>query len=248
MRSTTHHNWIKIPGGSVTLQPGGYLTAAAEFPVPAFLLGRHPVTNAAYSAFVDAGGYDEPAWWSDAGWTLCQKWGWREPRYWHDPEWSVAECPVVGVSWFEALAYCQWLSATTGETVTLPNEQQWQRAAQGDDERPFPWGATLPDESRCNWRRNVDSTTPVGAYPGGASPYGVLDLSGNVWEWTLSSWESGDTTPNREPRLLRGGCWSSDSPYSLQVNNRSALDPNTRLDPGYRNHATVGFRCVLAGA
>lgn len=241
--------WLPIPAGSVTLKAGGYLAQATTFVVPAFALARHPVTNAEYGRFIDAGGYETRRWWTGAGWTQRQRWGWTASRYWGGRDWNAPDHPVVGVSWYEALAYCRWLGATTGRTITLPTEQQWQRAAQGDDGRSFPWGETLPDASRCNWQRNVDETTPVDAYPAGASPYGVLDLSGNVWEWTLTGWESGNNAPenasNREPHLLRGGSWSSDSPYSLQADNRSALDPNTRLDPAYRNHATVGFRCAI---
>lgn len=241
--------WQQIPAGSVTLKPGGYLAAATTYQLPAFFLARHPVTNADFAHFIAAGGYETRRWWTDVGWAQRRRWGWTAPRYWGGHEWNEPDHPVVGVSWYEALAYCRWRSAHAGRDVTLPTEQQWQRAAQGDDGRPFPWGDALPDATRCNWQRNVDETTPVDAYPAGASPFDVLDLSGNVWEWTLTAWESGnnrpDATSNGEPRLLRGGSWSSDSPYSLQADNRSALDPNTRLDPAYRNHVTVGFRCVL---
>ena len=97
----------------------------------------------------------------------------------------------------------------------------------------------------CNWSRDIDDTTPVTQYPDGASAFGVMDMSGNVWEWCLTGWESGTADPDsREVRLLRGGSWSSDSPVSLRAANRSALDPNARLAPDYRHHATVGFRLV----
>jgi len=248
-QQVTTTSWPAIPAGRVALKAGGYLAAVTTFELPAFALARHPVTNAVYARFIAAGGYDNARWWLEDGWAQRQRWGWTAPRYWGGRDWNEPDHPVVGVSWYEALAYCRWLSAGTGRAITLPTEQQWQRAAQGDDERPFPWGQALPDATRCNWQRNVDETTPVDAYPAGASPYGVLDLSGNVWEWTLTGWESGNRRPeagaNGELRLLRGGSWSSDSPYSLQVDNRSALDPNTRLDPAYRNHVTVGFRCAV---
>ncbi len=237
------HEWIEIPGGPVTLAEGGYLSQPTTFDVAPFAMARYPVTNAQYAAFVAAGGYQNPAWWVDAGWALREKERWTEPRYWQDLDWNRPDCPVVGVSWYEALAFCRWLGQATGVFITLPTEQQWQRAAQGDDGREYPWGNADPTESLCNWNRNVDETTPVTRYPAGASPYGVMDMSGNVWEWCLTEWESGTADPNgRGPRLLRGGSWSSDSPLSLRAANRSWKDPNIRLTPGYRHHVTVGFR------
>lgn len=237
--------WIKIPAGQVALAPGGYLAEVVVGDVPTFSMARVPVTNAQYARFVEAGGYLERTWWTAEGWDARQKGGWTEPRHWHSPDWNPPERPVVGVSWYEALAFCRWLGAQIGRTVTLPTEQQWQRAAQGDDERPYPWGHVEPTAQLCNWNRHVDETTPVTHYLAGASPFGVLDLCGNVWEWCLTGWETGTAVlGTREARMLRGGSWSSDSPLSLRVTNRSARDPNTRLTPDYRNHVTVGFRCV----
>jgi formylglycine-generating enzyme required for sulfatase activity len=93
---------------------------------------------------------------------------WTEPRYWTDSTWNGDEQPVVGVSWYEAAAYCKWLSELTGEAITLPTEQQWQRAAQGDDGRAYPWGPNW-DRSRCNNNvdgRGIGRTTPVRQYEG----------------------------------------------------------------------------------
>jgi formylglycine-generating enzyme required for sulfatase activity len=237
--------WITIPGGCVTLGPGGYLADNAPFDVAPFDMARYPVTNAQYAVFIAAGGYAERAWWTDRGWQLRERENWTAARFWTDRAWTREDNPVVGMSWYEARAFCRWLSALTGRTVTLPTEQQWQRAAQGDDGREFPWGGDDPDELRCNWNRAEDGTTPVNRYPDGASPFGVMDMSGNVWEWCLTGWESGRTDPDGgEVRVLRGGSWSSDSPISLRAANRNASDPNARLSPAYRNYVTVGFRCV----
>lgn len=239
--------WIQIPAGSVLLDAGGYLKETARFDVAAFTMGRFPVTNVEFGRFVTAGGYDNPAWWSRAGWAARTRCSWTEPRFWHGRDWTQPDHPVVGVSWFEALAYCRWLSAEMATAVTLPTEQQWQRAAQGDDGRGFPWGSAEPAAHLCNWNRALDETSPVAAYPAGASPFGVFDMAGNVWEWCRTGWE-GETVDDddRQPRILRGGSWSSDSPISLMVNNRNGRDPNTRLRPHERNLTTVGFRCVLA--
>ena len=237
--------WQAIPAGQVILKEGGYLTQATPFAVPAFTLGRFPVTNEEYAGFVAAAGYTTRGWWCDLGWASKEKGGWTEPHHWHNREWNQPNHPVVGVSWYEAMAYCRWLSTVAGQTITLPTEQQWQRAAEGDDTRHYPWGHADPDTRLCNWNRQIDETTPVGHYPAGVSPFGVMDMCGNVWEWCLTSWESGLTeSAAREHRLLRGGCWSSDSLMSLRAANRSPRDPNTRLLPATRYQVTVGFRCA----
>lgn len=239
--------WVVVPGGDVKLTAGGYVTEPTLFEVAPFAIARYPVTNAQFAEFITADGYKNPAWWTAEGWVAREKGAWEEPRYWGSSDWNQPNHPVVGISWYEALAFCHWLGETTGQVITLPTEQQWQRAAQGDDAREYPWGNEAPNETLCNWNRNVDETTPVTAYPAGASPFGIMDMSGNVWEWCLTGWDSGTTERNgREARILRGGSWSSDSPLSLQVGNRNKKDPNNRLDPGYRNHVTVGFRCACA--
>jgi formylglycine-generating enzyme required for sulfatase activity len=240
-------DWCAIPAGAVTLSAGGYLDWPARVEMGPFAMARYPVTNEEFAAFVAAGGYDDPRWWTADGWRAQQRFGWSAPRYWRDRDWSRPNCPVVGVSWREATAYASWLAASTGRPIRLPDEAEWQRAAQGDDGREFPWGNALPDDTRCNWNRAVDETTPVTNYPAGASPYGVMDLSGNVWEWLRTGWRTGlpEGEPD-EPRLLRGGCWSSDSPLSLRVYHRHPGDPNARLLPTERNLVTVGFRLVSA--
>lgn len=235
------NEWITIPAGEVTMLAGVVTETPATFSLPAFAMSRYPVTNDQFGAFVAAGGYGRRRWWCEAGWAAREKEGWAVPRYWHGRDWNRPHYPVVGVSWYEAVAYCRWLGQEMGRPVSLPTEQQWQRAAQGDDGRHYPWGDAEPEAVHCNWNRLVDETTPVDQYPAGASPFGVMDLCGNVWEWC----QTGETAVGgRETRLLRGGCWSSDSPLSLRVTNRSARDPNTRLAPAARNLVTVGFRCV----
>lgn len=243
--------WIAIPGGTVALELAGYGHPTTPAHVEAFAIARTPITNAQFAAFVAAGGYDEPAWWTAEGWAARLKESWTEPRYWTDRDWGRAAYPVVGVAWHEALAYARWLSAQTGATITLPTEAQWQRAAQGDDGREYPWGDRLPDDSLCNWNRDLDETSPVEAYPAGASPYGVLDMSGNVWEWCLSAWQDEDDADemtggnDRGAKVLRGGAWSSDSSLSLRAANRNATDPNTRQPPHVRD-TRYGFRLVKA--
>jgi formylglycine-generating enzyme required for sulfatase activity len=236
--------WINIPAGSVKLKSGGYLSDDTTVEVAAYAISKYPITNAQYRAFVEAGGYGDARWWTVAGWKKHQEGRWSEPRYWNDPGYRVDDLPVVGVSWYEAMAYCTRLSATSGDAIALPTEQQWQRAAQGDDGREYPWGNQPPTDDLCNWNRSVDDVSPVTQYPQGASPFGVMDMVGNVWEWTITGWDTGTTDAETvEPRMLRGGCWSSDSPLSLWVWNRNEGDPNTRRLPDFRDSA-FGFRVV----
>jgi formylglycine-generating enzyme required for sulfatase activity len=115
------------------------------------------------------------------------------------------DLPRSNVSWYDVVAFCRWLSNKLGYTVTLPTEQQWQRAAQGDDEREYPWGDDF-DHSRCNIASK--STTPVTQYPNGASPFGVMDMAGNVAEWCLTKWgefrKDSNNLDGEEERVLRG--------------------------------------------
>ncbi len=240
---TNFGQWAAVPGGAVELSAGGYLTRPAQVAVLPFFISRYPVTNAQYELFIEAGGYLDQAFWSPGGWRLRCREDWTMPRFWDDSQWNQPDCPVVGVSWYEAMAYCAWLSRVLGRVLTLPTEAQWQRAAQGGDSRPFPWGFQDPTAELCNWDRFFDQPTPVDWYPAGASPFGVMGMSGNVWEYCLNGYRTGAVAADgSEPRLLRGGSWSSDSPISLTVANRSGKDPNVQLPPGYRHHPTVGFR------
>lgn len=139
-----------------------------EVDVPAYAIMRVPVTNQLYAAWVRDGGHVPVTW--------------RNGQM--PPE--LAAHPIVDVSWHDAVAFALWLSAQTGQRWRLPTEAQWEKAARGDDARTFPWGNTF-DLSRCNVRETGRTgTTPVGSYPEGASPYGLLDMAGNVWEWTRS--------------------------------------------------------------
>jgi len=158
---------------------------------------------------------------------------------------------VVDVSWHEAMAYCKWLGEKINQPVTLPSEAEWERAARGDtDQRAYPWGDAWK-ELHCNSDAlGLNDTTPVGLFLNGASPYGLLDMSGNVWEWTHSIWDDKFKYPyktgdGREDlrqegalRVLRGGAFRYESVYA-RCAYRRGHDPYG----GYRDH---GFRvCVV---
>ncbi|GIK54869.1 MAG: SUMF1/EgtB/PvdO family nonheme iron enzyme [Chloroflexi bacterium] len=169
-----------------------------------------------------------------------------QPLYWYDSNFNHAAQPVVGVCWFEAQAYCAWLSAQTGERYTLPTEAEWEAAARGPHGRAYPYGPTF-DPARSNtFETHVRRTTPVGVFPGGRTPDGgIADLSGNVWEWTSSQYQpypynAADGREDSEGdarRVLRGGSW-----FNFQNLARAAARLN--LTPDNRSNY-VGFRVVV---
>jgi formylglycine-generating enzyme required for sulfatase activity len=211
-----------------------------EIPKKGYRIAKYPITNAQFRKFIEAGGYTNQQWWTAAGWKQREKDNWAEPRYWNDAKWNGDTHPVVGVSWYESVAFCLWLSETTGEKIMLPTEDQWQYAAQGDDGRVYPWGKQW-DAIRCN--NNVDSkgigkTTPVRQYEGkGDSPFGVVDMAGNVWEWCLTDYtnKTHDINNNATLRVLRGGLWFDSNTGFFRCDYRGRYDPVIR-------HYFWGFR------
>jgi formylglycine-generating enzyme required for sulfatase activity len=235
--------------------------------LPQFWIGKYQVTVKEYRAFVDAGGYQlgENIWgyygrvWRDKITNQI-----KEPSEWNEPFWTGDErLPVNNVCWYEAMAYCRWISAKFGSRYSLPTEAEWEKAARGIDGRIYPWGDTF-EAARCNsgrpqyqrWdgiqHQACEFTAPVGSYPEGASPYGAMDMSGNVWEWCLSMTVDLDrypdhVDPRRYPkdqnpdhptgRILRGGCYCS-RPDEVRTAARSWGDPELRL---------YGFRVALSG-
>lgn len=245
--------WVEISGGSGTMQldDGSNLT----IPTETYWMSKYPITNAQYAKFIEAGGYREQRWWTETGWVSKLKgWAWdsnqvkrietntlwTQPNYWQDTQWNNAEQPVVGISWFEAVAFCLWLSETSGENIMLPTEAQWQYAAQGKDGRDYPWGNDW-DAARSNTKETgIGKTTPVHQYEGrGDSPFGVVDMAGNVWEWCLTDYDNrtNDVNSATTRRVLRGGSW-----YNLQDGVRAAFRFN--FNPLNRFYL-LGFRVVL---
>jgi formylglycine-generating enzyme required for sulfatase activity len=209
-------------------------------PTERYWIGRYPVTNAQFARFIDAGGYKELRWWTTAGWAARQRNGWTQPRYWTDRRFNGPEQPVVGVSWYEVVAFCLWLSEVTGEPIHLPTEAQWQYAAQGGDGRAYPWGNDW-DCKRCNnsvGACSSDRTTPVRAYEGkGDSPFGVVDMAGNVWEWCLTGDpdRSEDIHSDSANRVLRGGSWLSEDADRFRCDFRYWFNPgNWHFVGGFR--------------
>lgn len=232
-------DWIRIPGGSGTLKTNQKDVTLA-IPTEDYWMAKYPVTNAQFRKFIESNGYQNDKWWTEAGWQQKQKYSWTEPRDWQDSKWNGNLQPVVGVSWYESVAFCLWLSEETGERIMLPTEAQWQYAAQGTDGRAYPWGNDW-DRSKC--QNSVDSkpgkTSPVTQYEGkGNSPFGVVDMAGNVWEWCLTEYESGLNDVNGiNVRVLRGASWFDLNTGNIRCDYRLNWDPHDR-------GTNIGFRVV----
>jgi formylglycine-generating enzyme required for sulfatase activity len=213
--------------------------------LPDYWMARYPVTVGEYRVFIQAGGYAQPGFWSDAGWAWREQHDITDPRGWDEELWAGGDqLPVVGVSWYEARAYCRWLSEAMGRIYRLPAEAEWEKAARGTGGWLFPWGDEF-DAQRCNCRvSGLGHTVPVGRYsPAGDSPYGCAGMAGNVSEWTLSRLRPYPYADHDEPhgdRVIRGGSW-----HSPLLRVRTAARGHN--DPWFSD-TDVGFRCVCSSA
>ena len=220
--------WVEVPAGSFWMGEG---SDEHQVSLSTFFISRTPITNAQYHLFIQDADHQSPKHWEDD----------RPPK-------GLESHPVVNVSWLDAMAYCEWLSKKTRKTITLPSEAEWEKAARGDkDKRIYPWGDGF-ESTRCNSAElGLGTTTPVGVFPEGASPYGCLDMSGNVWEWCRTKWrgnyqdyeqEVDDTLEDDYRRVVRGGSFF-DLVGGVRCADRLLRDPDYRF--GY-----LGFRVVFS--
>jgi formylglycine-generating enzyme required for sulfatase activity len=279
-----------------------------EIDIPQFFIARYPVTNAQFTFFIENEGYERLGYWTEAGrqWRRGEGEGWGrppecrdQPMFWHDPRFNRPNQPVVGITWYEAVAYCGWLTGRMRESadqradesangwawpnellqeicdsrfmVRLPTEAEWEKAARGglfldgDEKRHEPnlspqrtwaWEGEWDENKANTWEGRVQATTPVGLYPAGRSPYGVLDMLGNVWEWTNTRWGTDWWKPDyglpyrsgerEDPegaflRVLRGGSWLHKRRDGARCAYRNRAGPDRWSDD-------VGFRLVVAPA
>lgn len=237
---------ILVPAGAFIMGTDSARADAQNHPqhkvtLPAYRIDKYPVTNAQYARFVAATGHHPPPSWG----------GGRIPR-------GQELHPVTLVSWYDAASYAKWAGKR------LPTEEEWEKAARGTDGRRWPWGETM-DASRLNTYYNVGNTTPVTQYPRGASPYGAMDMAGNVSEWTASDLQPypGSDAPadlfkgksgvasstedlslkvvdlitnDKTYKAMRGGSWKSD-PFSTATYHRNYSLPYYASD-------FFGFRCA----
>ena len=224
--------WVDVLEGSVEVkgQTRQREQIQQRFQVAAFKMSKYPITYAQFQAFIDApDGFYNDAWW--AGLHKREV----EPG---KQEWPVDNHPRENVSWLDAVAFCRWLSANMGRTVRLPTEWEWQWAAQGGDGREYPWGSAF-EASCCNTNESgINQVTPVDRYPAGESPFGVIDMSGNVWEWCLNEYDVPGNVRlgGNAPRVWRGGSWRGDK-QAARVTYRNGSRPG-------RRDAVHGFRVV----
>jgi hypothetical protein len=227
--------WCAIPAGRVTIENN-----AGTFDVQPFKMAKYPTTYAQFQVFIDASdGFKDSRWWQG----LAQ----REEKP-QEQKWKIAKHPREMVSWYTAVAFCRWLSHRVGCEVRLPTEWEWQWAAQGPDGRKYPWGneyiqgnANINEiESKIKGGVYLMQTTPVDHYPQGASPFGVIDMVGNVWEWCLN--EYGKPTnialSGNAARVVRGGSWN----YLREFARCAYRLRNFPADFSY----LLGFRVVLS--
>ena len=228
--------WCDIPFGVVhvsSVESGDDQFGEMTVKVDNFVMSKYLVTNAQFDIFVDVeGGYFNPRWWQFSKYALRWFESHGSPRA---SRFEGKDRPCENVNWYEAKAFSNWLSHIMNMNITLPNVAQWQRAAQGDDERYFPWGNNY-HEHYCNTRESgLRETTPVTNYPDGASPFGPHDMAGNVWEWTLDMAEPNEESPDYR-RAVVGGSFVS--PYNrAQTSFRYYLDPRVR-------YSSIGIRLV----
>ncbi|NWF64610.1 MAG: SUMF1/EgtB/PvdO family nonheme iron enzyme [Chloroflexi bacterium] len=278
---TSDYVFCNIPAGKFML---GEDKNTIEYNIPNnYFMSRYPVTNAQFEQFVKAEGYKQEEYWQEA----------KTAGYWNkegfkgmlDKESRSAPAnyggafvlpnhPVVGVSWYEALAFTRWatekwragilqlmgwdkdgepalLSLESGKyEIRLPTEAEWERAARGGHEFRYPWGSDEVTPAHANYGdTNLNTTSAVGAFPKGTNDYGLLDMSGNVWEWCATAWQENYSEylkkENNEPegdvaRVLRGGAYNLEG-ASLRCASRDGYLPNLRDDD-------LGFRCVVCAS
>jgi ergothioneine biosynthesis protein EgtB len=266
---------VTVPAGeSLSGAPWKMFVYDNELPahtvsLPAFNIDRQLTTNAEYARFIAEGGYERREWWSEEGWQWRERENWTRPLYWTENEggsessggdglrWRVrgmfeeaalkAEHPVAGVSWYEAEAYARFMGKR------LPTEAEWEKAASWDEgsrrKRLYAWGDDAPTGARGNFDLRYWDTTPVGSFPAGASSYGCLDMTGNVWEWTsdlFAGYEGFTAYPypeyseawfDEDHRVLKGGSWAT-HPSILRTSFRNF----------FRRHFRIAFAGIRLAA
>ncbi len=227
---------IHIPAGEFTMGtlPTGLRKTDSEEPqrtvrLKAYAIGAYHVTNAQYTKFVDDAGYNSP-------------------QFCSDERFNGADMPIVGVSWYDAMNFLEWLGVRTGERYRLPTEAEWEKAARGTDGREYPWGNTWKPGKANTSEARLKRLVPVRTYPEGISPYGCHDMAGNAYCW-CSDWFHAGTyryAPSDNPqgaiegrrKVIRGGSWVARGEFAARCANRAAYEP-------IRAVHNVSFRIAL---
>ena len=224
--------WCHITSGVVTLLDASHYggTNGGTYQVADFAIGKYLITNAQYNKFVEhSKGFCNPQWWDFSR----QASQWRKDHANPKPTaFEGMDLPRTRVSWFDSIAFCNWLSAELSVCICLPTEQEWQRAAIGDTGWSYPWGNEL-DETRGNFANRIGKVSAVGSFPNGQSPFGVMDMIGNLWEWCLTTWGTDSTDLNGYTyRVYRGSAWNchNNPEYLTAIDRGVGWSPRGRLN------------------
>lgn len=210
-----------------------------------YRINRYPITVAQYQCFIKSGGYHEPHFWTEDGWQWRLDDRINSPVVYGDYS-ETSNHPQVGISWYEAVAFCRWLSECIGYDIRLPTEAEWERAARHTDGRAFPWGNEDEAAHHCNMvHTGIGSTSAVGSFSTGTAVCGAADMAGNVWEWCSTQWlrdyeryeeKVCEDLTGRTRRVLRGGSFVS-TRDKVRCASRDA-DPDFRFNVGFRVAST----------
>lgn len=242
------------------------------------------VTVGQFKSFIEETGYITDAEKGHGAWQydeVDKAWSIKKDGKWNNPYFEQGnDHPVVSVSWNDSIAFCEWISGKYDLPITLPSGAQFEKAARGIDGRVYPWGNEKPDGTRANYAdasfaskyagsdrisdRSIDDgfveTSPVGSFPEGASPYGLLDMAGNVWEWNYDVMDyffyksmsvknpinTGDISNENQERENRGGgSWTDRSGYYLAIGGHNLLSMGRSGDEQNSSDDHLGFRLCI---
>ncbi len=267
LRSGARGEMVRVAGGPFEIGSYGYPFAYDNEQPPHtveladFRIDKYPVTNADFAEFIEAGGYEKRSLWSEEGWNWKEENHINCPLHWSPADggsirWRVREMfeevsqqpdlPVVGVSWYEAESYARFVGKR------LSSEAEWEKAAswnpQAKIKRRFSWGDDEPRPELANFNNHYWGPVPVAAFPDGQSAYGCMDMTGNVWEWTATTFagypgfaaypyaEYSELWFDGDHRVLKGGSWATRA-VLLRCSFRNFFRPRFR-------DAFAGFRCA----
>ena len=241
------HTENSPPNGMVLIEKGPFLMGSKKSmlelkPHDLFNTDRHTLgpENPAHEVYLDSFYIDKYEVTNEAYAKFMKETRVKKPKGWNDPNFNHPQQPVVGISWKEAVEFCQW------QNKRLPTEAEWEKAARGKRPIRYPWGNTSPDSSKLNYNQELKKTTAVGSFDSGKSDYGLYDLSGNASEW-VNDWHFPEYylfSPKENPRgpekgqykVIRGGSWRNNAD-DVDLVYRNATTPKNRS-------LAIGFRCA----
>jgi hypothetical protein len=212
--------YVEVPAGTYP-----YSNRTVEIRQP-FWIGRYPVTNQQFAAFIAAGGYRDRRWWSNEGQAWLEQEKPAQPEAWYDRRWNAPNQPVVGMSFWEAEAFCAWAGGR------LPTEEEWEAAARGPKGLVYPWGDVWQNGICNTLEAGLRVTSPIGLFPRARqADRAIDDLAGNVWEWCESFYD-----PKHYPdaRVVRGGSWDYFQGHTRSASRLRSLPLNRHFDIGFR--------------